>query len=98
LTYQWRKNGADISDGATGNGSTYSGATSATLQIVNAQPADAAAAGGGFDCVISGTCNPSPAISSRVALTVDTPPSIDTQPTNQTACMGTTASFSVSAT
>src|SRR6185369_5002678 len=97
LTYQWRKNGVNISDGATGNGSAYSGTSTATLQISSVATADAAAAASGFDCVVSGTCNPS-ATSTRVALTVNTLPAISTQPSNQTVCAGATATFSVTAT
>src|ERR1051325_1466078 len=97
LTYQWRKNGVTISDGATGNGSTYSGTTSSTLQITNTASADAATAATGFDCVVTGTCAPS-VTSSRVALTVNSAPAITGQPTSQTVCSGSTSSFSVTAT
>lgn len=41
LVYQWYKNGAAISDGATGSGGAYSGATTATLTITGAQSGDA---------------------------------------------------------
>ena len=37
---QWQKDGVDVSDGATGNGSTISGSTSSTLTILNAQILD----------------------------------------------------------
>ena len=65
FTYQWRKGGSAIADGATGNGSTYSGATSATLTITNTQLADA----GSFDVVVANTISPD-ATSAAATLTV----------------------------
>jgi len=60
-TYQWRKNGVPLTDGATGNGSTYGSVTTATMGITNVQSADAAISANGFDCVVtensSGPCN-----------------------------------------
>src|SRR6185369_6733016 len=99
LTYQWRKNGVNISNGATGNGSTYGGVTTATLTITGTAAADAVAAANGFDVVVNGTCTPS-VTSSRVALTVNTVPAIAGagQPTAQTVCAGNTATFNVTAT
>lgn len=40
LSYQWEKNGVAINNGATGTGSTVSGATSSTLVISNITAAD----------------------------------------------------------
>src|ERR1051326_3702959 len=97
LTYQWRKNGVNIADGPTGNGSTYSGATTNSLQVTTVAAADAAIATAGFDCVVSGTCPP-PVTSTRVALTINTAPAITVQPTDQTSCSGTTTTFAVTAT
>lgn len=42
-TYQWRKNGVNLSDGVTGGGSTILGSTSPTLVIKNASASDLAA-------------------------------------------------------
>jgi len=53
LSYQWRRNGTNLSNGPTGSGSVISGATAATLGISSAALADNAAA---FDCVISNDC------------------------------------------
>jgi autotransporter-associated beta strand protein len=64
FTYQWRKNGVGLTDG--GN---ISGSSTPTLTISPATAADAAAAGSGYDVVISGTCPPA-ATSTRVALTI----------------------------
>jgi len=44
LSYQWRKNGANLANGPTGNGSTYGGVTTATLTISGTTVADAVAA------------------------------------------------------
>ena len=68
LTYQWRKNGVNISNGATGNGSTYSGVTTNSMTITNTQAADSASAANGFDCVVTGTCSFS-ITSNRASLT-----------------------------
>jgi hypothetical protein len=68
ITYQWRKNGVNISNGATGNGSSYANCATNSLSITNTQLGDSAVAGVGFDCVVSGTCGS--ATSNRVALTV----------------------------
>src|SRR5262249_93018 len=95
--YQWRKNGVAISDGATGNGSIYSGTQTSNLQITSTATTDAAISTAGFDCVISGTCSPS-VTCTRVALTVNTPPSITVQPSSQTVCSGSTTTFSLTAT
>lgn len=49
LTYQWRRDGQDLVDGQTPNGSTTSGATTPTLQISNVETTDA----GAYDCVVT---------------------------------------------
>ncbi|WP_225318101.1 immunoglobulin domain-containing protein, partial [Flavobacterium luteum] len=88
LTYQWRKNGVAINDGATGNGSTYGGTSTATLTITGAVAADAALSGAGFDCVVSGTCTPT-ATSTRRALTINSTVTINAfSPTTSTRCQG----------
>lgn len=82
LAYQWRKDGTPIS-----------GATSATLTLVNAQAGDI----GGYDVVVSNSVNTA---ISDVALLLVTPsaPSITGQPAAQTSTTGGNASFSVLAT
>jgi len=82
LSYQWRKNGINIS-----------GATSATYAIGSVVPADA----GSYDCVVNGTCGGTKT-SDAAALTVQTPPAITVHPGNQFPCSGGTAVFSVTAT
>ena len=92
LTYQWRKNGVNLS-----NGGNISGTTTATLTINPVGTGDAATAGAGYDCVVteSATCSTT---STRVALTVNTPPSITDQPDNATVAVGAEANFAVTAT
>jgi hypothetical protein len=52
LTYQWNKNGSPIADGATGTGSTITGANAAQLRITKPNPTDA----GSYTCTITGAC------------------------------------------
>jgi hypothetical protein len=93
LSYQWRKDGVNIS-----------GATNATLALPAAKPADV----GNYTVVIT---NSSGSTTSAIAtLTVNTngndngdgntpvAPSVTTSPTSQTVAVGSTATFSVSAT
>ncbi|MEW5922131.1 MAG: immunoglobulin domain-containing protein [Bacillota bacterium] len=90
LSYQWQKDGGDISDG--GN---ISGSTTPTLVITNAQASDAGAytvevtnvAGSVTSEPATLTVNPAPVA-----------PSITTQPSNQTVTAGQTATFTVAAT
>jgi len=79
-TYQWRKGVTNIS-----------GKTSATLTIDPVATTEAAI---NYNVVVSGTCAPAKT-SSNVSLTVNTAPSITTQPANQTEVVGSSASFSV---
>ncbi len=53
LSYQWRRNGANLSNGPTGSGSVISGATAPTLTITSAALADSTSA---FDCIVSNSC------------------------------------------
>jgi hypothetical protein len=61
LTYQWRRNGTPLT-----NGAPYSGVDTPTLTITN----PALAVQGTFDVVITGSCG-SPVTSSGVVLTID---------------------------
>ncbi|MFO1487066.1 MAG: autotransporter-associated beta strand repeat-containing protein [Verrucomicrobiota bacterium] len=67
LSYQWRKNGVNLS-----NGGHYAGVTTASLTIYPADGTDAATSVNGYDVVVSGSCSPA-ATSSRVGLTIKTP-------------------------
>jgi len=63
LTYQWQKNGSDLSDG--GN---ISGATAATLEIADASGADEA----GYRCVVTGDCGSAPSNEATLTVTLAT--------------------------
>ena len=82
LTYQWRKNGSNIS-GATS--STYT--TPATVSGDNNAV---------FTVVVSNSAGT--VASSSATLTVNAPPAISTQPAARTVTAGQTATFSVTAT
>jgi uncharacterized repeat protein (TIGR01451 family) len=79
LSYQWFFN----------QSSALAGATNATLTLNNAQPASA----GGYSVVVTNSAGA--ATSSVASLTVLLPPSIVSEPTNQTVIAGATASFQV---
>lgn len=66
LTYQWRKNGIDLTDGGT-----ISGAASATLTITGVVSGDA----GNYDVVVRSTCG-SPVTSNAVSLSVNPLPTV----------------------
>ena len=82
LSYQWRKNGANIS-GATASAYT----TPATASTDN---------GAQFSVVISNAAGS--VTSNSATLTVNVPPSITTQPSSVAITAGQTATFSVTAT
>lgn len=85
-SYQWRRNGVNIS-----NNSTYSGTTGSTLTITNPLLAIA----GDFDVVISnGSCTNT---SNAVTLTVNAAPSITSNPSNSSITAGSNTSFSITA-
>lgn len=89
LTYQWRKGLVNLI-----NGGNISGATTATLTINPASIADVAT---NYNVVVSGSSVPS-ATSINVSLTINSSPVITSQPSNQTACIGSSATFTVAAT
>ncbi|NLE56879.1 MAG: hypothetical protein GX616_00850, partial [Planctomycetes bacterium] len=87
LTYQWQKNQVNLS-----NGGHYSGVTTNTLTVSNADSSDAA----NYRCVVSnagGSTN-----SNSAALTLKAATTITQHPSNQTVAVGGTANFSVTAT
>ncbi|MGH7131897.1 MAG: immunoglobulin domain-containing protein [Phycisphaerales bacterium] len=67
------------------------GATGTTLNIASVSAGDATS----YDCVVTNTCGSVP--SNAVSLTVNAAPFFGTQPTAQTACVGSSASFTVAA-
>lgn len=88
LSYQWRNGNVNLSDG--GN---ISGAASSTLTI---NPVSTANVATNYNVLISGLNVPNDT-SNFVSLLVNVSPSITTQPTNQTACAGSSVNFSASA-
>jgi hypothetical protein len=86
LTYQWRKNGIALSDG--GN---ISGSTTATLSISPATAADVA----NYDVVVTGACGT--LTTAAAALSINTVPTITTDPSSSALCPGSPASFTVAA-
>ncbi|MDO8999643.1 MAG: ice-binding family protein [Bacteroidota bacterium] len=88
LTYQWRKGTVNLI-----NAGNISGATSATLTI---NPVGLADVANNYNVVITGGCAPSNT-SINVSLILNNP-NITSQPTNQAACPGNSASFSAVAT
>jgi hypothetical protein len=89
VTYQWRNGTVNLIDG--GN---ISGATSATLTISPVSISDAST---NYNVVITGACTSSVNPLS-LALVVFNAPVIVSQPLNQTACVGSSASFSAGVT
>ncbi|MBL7936149.1 MAG: DUF3494 domain-containing protein, partial [Bacteroidia bacterium] len=89
LNYQWKKGLVDITDGVT-----ISGATTATLTI---NPVSLSDANLNYNVVVSGACLPA-ANSVSVSLTINTSPTITSQPSDITACEGSSVTFTVAAT
>ncbi|MCF8331583.1 MAG: hypothetical protein K9H84_03945 [Bacteroidales bacterium] len=94
LIYQWQES----TDGGStwsnlSDGGAYSGATTAALTVT----ATASMDGYQYRCNISGDCSPD-ATSFEVNLSVNTAPSITSQPSDQTVCDGGDASYSITAT
>ena len=86
LSYQWQRGAVPLS-----NGGAISGAQTATLTLNPVAGGDA----GSYSCVVSNSCGT--VTSSGATLTVNTPPSITTNPSNATPCNGSSASFTVAA-
>jgi gliding motility-associated-like protein/uncharacterized repeat protein (TIGR01451 family) len=86
LTYQWRKGLVNLVDG--GN---ISGVHNDTLTI---NPVSLSDAGNNYNVVVTGTFPPS-VTSSNVSLIVNGPAVITSEPSNQTVCADSSASFSV---
>ena len=84
LTYQWRKAGAPLSDGPTGNGSACSGAATSALTLQNAQPGDA----GDYSVLV--TCSGVSLGSGTAALSVvsSDAPVFTSSPLSQTLSVG----------
>ncbi len=88
ITYQWQKDGANITDGGT-----ISGATTATLNISSVVVGDA----GNYTLDITGTCG-GPVTTTTSALAVSASVSITMQPVDVNACLGQATNFDLTAT
>ncbi|MBS7255790.1 MBG domain-containing protein [Flavobacterium branchiicola] len=90
--YQWQ---VDQGGGFTNisNGAPYSGENTATLTITGAT---AGLSGSVYRVVATGGCTPA-AVSNSAALTVNSSPSISTQPSASSICTGANTTFFVSA-
>jgi gliding motility-associated-like protein len=84
LTYQWRRGNVNLV-----NGLNISGATTDTLRFNATTILDTAT---NYNVIISSTCSLRDT-SANVSLNISTPPIIITEPTNQTACAGSSVSF-----
>ena len=84
MSYQWRLNTTNLT-----NGGQLSGATTGTLTISNVQPADA----GSYTLVV--TNGAGTATSAAATLTVNGPPVITTPPASQTVVAGANVNFSI---
>lgn len=77
IGYQWRKNGAIITDGAT-----YSGSQTATLSINQIQPMDS----GRYSCDVNFGCLKISTDTTR--LVINNPALVTNEPVNQSSCAG----------
>ncbi|HUN81992.1 MAG TPA: immunoglobulin domain-containing protein, partial [Phycisphaerae bacterium] len=84
VSYQWRKDGANLTDG---NG--FSGVHASTLNIGPAGPSHK----GTYDVVLSEACGFT--TSSPIQLTVESAPQITSQPADTVACRNSEAHFTV---
>lgn len=93
ITYQWQLSAAGGAYTNISNGGVYSGATSNTLLITGAT---AGMHSNQYRCVVNGTCSPA-TTSTAAVLTVNTPPTVQTQPTAVSTCAATIARFNITA-
>lgn len=84
ITYQWKKNGVNLT-----NGGAISGATTTTLTVTNIFGADA----GGYSVTMSN--NYGSVVTSRTAILTVFDPTITSQPASRANNAGTLASFTV---
>jgi hypothetical protein len=85
---QWQKDGSDVADGATGNGSTISGSTSDTLTVLNAQVADS-----GQYCLIASNSAGSITNCMQLEVTEDVAAPLISGPTDQNVISPNSATF-----
>lgn len=86
LSYQWQKNGSNLS-----NGGHYSGVATATLTISSFDGNDVA----DYRCVVTNPYGTATSNAATLTLAVPGPPTITQHPASQTASIGSTATFTV---
>jgi hypothetical protein len=91
LSYRWSRNGIDLSNGVSPNGTTVSGAMTATLTLTSVATDDA----GTYACRVTGSCGV--VTSTSASLVVDSPATITTQPAATAGCIGSTVTLTVAA-
>ena len=92
VAYQWRENGANLTNGVSASGTIFSGVNSPTLTLQNISYLDSGAV---FDCVVTNEAGAG-ADSSGATLTAADPVLVST-PQSETVNPGGTANFSVTA-
>lgn len=98
-TYQWQRYVGpctlcwqDIADGPTGNGGTFSGAQTPTLDIAGFNIFETFTT---YRCVVTGPCGLTPAASPAAQFPLQTQPIFQTQPTDDSVCIGGTTQLAV---
>ncbi len=87
--YQWRRNAVNLVNGVNANGTTITGATTASLSLSSIDPADA----GSYTCVIDNAC--STLTSSTASVVVRLPATITLNPVSSANCEGDTVDFTM---
>ena len=87
-TFEWRKGGVPLINGAQASGSVASGVSTSTLNIVGLFTDDA----GAYTCYIDGTESTNPSV-----VTVIESITINTHPADKERCMGDPLTFSINA-
>ncbi len=94
ITYQWRKDGSPLANGASGLGSTYSGVDGVALTISGVSAADE----GDYDVLVVNEGGATPSVATVLGVTTEAiAPSIVAAPVSTTAVTGAPVGFSVSA-
>ncbi len=91
LSYQWQKNGMNISNGPTGTGAAYSGVNTPNFSITNVKVGDT----GYYSCIISNPCGS--VSSSSTEVNVSGLPSIFNSPAPAIVCPGFNGSITINA-
>jgi hypothetical protein len=95
LTYQWQSSSdAGASYSPLSNSGIYTGATTSVLRLSSG--VDVSYTGYQYRCIVSGICGTA-VTSNQATLTVNSPASISSSPSNATICENANTSFSVTA-